>query len=262
MPTVMVQGERLHYYVHRGDPTGKRPPLVLVHGAGGSLMHWPGELRRLPGENVYALDLPGHGGSGGQARAEIAAYAEVVHDFGIALHLPPFVLVGHSMGGAIALECTLRYAQALAGQVLVATGARLRVAPELLSGIHHDFPNTARWLARSAHSLQASPQLLEAYVKRLCELPPAVIYDDFLACNAFDRMADIERTTLPTLVICGEADRMTPPKYSRTLAERIPGAQLVLVPGAGHMVMLEPDTTPGVVESIRQFLNTLEVAPA
>jgi pimeloyl-ACP methyl ester carboxylesterase len=261
MPTITVQGEQLHYYVHRGAPESKRPPLVLVHGAGGSLMHWPGEIRRLREENVYALDLPGHGASGGQGRAEIAAYAEVVHDFGVALQLSSLVLVGHSMGGAIVLEYALRYAHALVGVVPVATGARLRVAPELLYGLRNDFDNTVHWLAVRSHADQASPDQMALYVKRMCRLPRAVIYDDFLACNSFDRMADLEHISLPTLVICGEADRMTPPKYSRTLAEQIPNAQLVLVAGAGHMVMLEPASTSVVVESIRRFLKTLEDPP-
>ena len=65
MPTVTVSGETLHYQIHHGGTRPDGPPLVLVHGAGGNLMHWPGALRRLPGRTVYALDLPGHGKSGG-----------------------------------------------------------------------------------------------------------------------------------------------------------------------------------------------------
>jgi pimeloyl-ACP methyl ester carboxylesterase len=101
-------------------------------------MHWPTQLRRLPGHTVYALDLPGHGQSvgarsktglsgmvgtvgnrpervggarseaGPSGRSDIGAYAEVVRGFADALGLPAFVLGGHSMGGAIALECALR----------------------------------------------------------------------------------------------------------------------------------------------------------
>ena len=96
-------------------------------------MHWPGELRRLPDHEVYALDLPGHGRSGGPGRTDIGAYAEVVREFADALKLPAFVLGGHSMGGAIALEFALRYGSRLAGLILVGTGARLRVAPEILA---------------------------------------------------------------------------------------------------------------------------------
>lgn len=257
MSTAIVSGEKLHYYAHKGDPGGRCPPLVLVHGAGGTLMHWPGELRRLAGYDVYALDLPGHGGSGGQGRSDVSAYAKAVRGFAQGLRLRPFVLGGHSMGGAIALDLALRPSNRLAGLVLVGTGARLRVAPEILGGILDDFDATARLLAEWSHAGQVPPKLLDLYVRRLRAVPPAVIHDDFLACNRFDRLADVSRIAVPTLVICGDADRMTPIKYSRYLAEQIPGAQLVIVPGGGHMALLEPGSTQAVVEAIRQFLGSL-----
>jgi pimeloyl-ACP methyl ester carboxylesterase len=257
MSTAMVSGEKLHYYAHQGDPGEQRPPLVLVHGAGGTLMHWPGLLRRLAGYNVYALDLPGHGGSGGQGRSDVGAYAEVVRGFAQALRLRPFVLAGHSMGGAIALELALQPAARLAGLVLVGTGARLRVMPEILEGILDDFDATARLIAARAYAGQVPPGLLELYVRRLRAVPAPVIHNDFLACNRFDHLADVSRIAVPTLVICGDADRMTPVKYSRYLAEQIPGAGLVIVPGGGHMALLEPGSTQAVVEAIRQFLGSL-----
>ena len=137
-PRSSSTANKLHYQLHHGAARPAGPPLVLVHGAGGNLMHWPGALRRLPGHTVYALDLPGHGKSGGAGRAEIGAYADVVRGFAEALGLVPFVLAGHSMGGAIALEFALRYPARLAGLILVGTGAKLRVAPEILTGILDD----------------------------------------------------------------------------------------------------------------------------
>jgi pimeloyl-ACP methyl ester carboxylesterase len=79
MPYVEMNGERLFYTVSRGAKDS--PALILVHGAGGSRLHWPGELRRLPGATVYTLDLPGHGRSEGQGRDTIAGYAEAVVEF-------------------------------------------------------------------------------------------------------------------------------------------------------------------------------------
>jgi pimeloyl-ACP methyl ester carboxylesterase len=257
MPTLIVSGEKLHYYSHRDDPHEARPPLVLVHGAGGTLMHWPAELRRLDGYNVYALDLPGHGGSEGAGRSDIPGYAEVVRGCVESLGLRPFVLAGHSMGGAIALELALQSSGRMAGLVLVGTGARLNVLPQILEGILTDFETTARSLAAWSYAGQVPPEHLELYIRSLRAIPPAVIHDDFLACDRFDRLADVGNIALPTVVICGDADRMTPLKYSRTLAEQIPNAQLVVVPGGGHMAMLEPRATQAVVEAIRQFLAKL-----
>jgi pimeloyl-ACP methyl ester carboxylesterase len=253
--TVAINGERLNYYHHRGGPQPQGPPLVLVHGAGGSLMHWPGELRRLPGRTVYALDLPGHGKSGGTGRAEVGAYAEALWGFVEALGLPPFVLAGHSMGGAITLEFALRYPGRLAGLILVGTGAKLRVAPQILTGILNDFQGTTELMAQWTHDEHVDPNLLRLYIRRLREVSPQVIHDDFAACDAFDRRADVSRIVLPTLILCGAADRMTPVKYSQYLHEQITGSQLAIVPGAGHMVMLEQP--PAVAESVAAFLSNL-----
>ena len=78
MPYIDAASERIFYSEWRGDPRGKRPPLVLVHGAGGTHLHWPPQLRRLRDTDVYALDLPGHGHSPGQGCDTIAAYRDLI----------------------------------------------------------------------------------------------------------------------------------------------------------------------------------------
>ena len=123
-----VYGDLFYAISHRQEPT-TAPPLVLVHGAGGTHLLWPAALRRLAETSVYALDLPGHGRSEGSAQPRIDRYAEAVDDFLQTIGLHQAVIAGHSMGGAVALQLGLDYPGRIAGLVLIATGPRLPVAP-------------------------------------------------------------------------------------------------------------------------------------
>ena len=245
MPYVTIVGERTFYVLYQGD-VGKRSDdvrgkrnLVLVHGAGGSHLDWPAPLRRLRGANVYALDLPGHGRSEGAGRSSIAAYRDFLLAFLDALGLERATVVGHSMGGAIALDFALHYPDRLAGLILVGSGARLRVAPAILTGILADFEATVDLVCEYAFGPSATEQLKRLGRQRLLKTPPQVLHGDYAACDAFDVMEGLGEVHCPTLAIGGTADMLTPSKYSIYLRDHIPGAELVLVDAAGHMVMLE-----------------------
>ena len=250
MSTTLIDTQPVHYRLSADDVTRRKPPLVLIHGAGGTHMHWPAHLRRLPGWSVYAIDLPGHGHSKGPGRDSIAAYREVVYGFCQALGIERVVLAGHSMGSAITLDFALHYPQRLAGMVLVGAGARLRVAPAILEGIRSDFPATAKLLTEWTHDPHAPEQLKRLYVQRLMENDPDVLYGDFYACDRFDLRSDLARIQTPALVVCGTTDQMTPAKYSEFLVQNLPNARLVLLPEVGHMAMLEaPEDTASAVEA-------------
>lgn len=255
MPRVLIDTQLLFYRFSANNLTGRKAPLLLLHGAGGTHMHWPASLRRLSDWNVYALDLPGHGKSAGPGRDSIAAYRDVVYGFVQALGLGRVVLAGHSMGGAIVQDFALHYPGRLAGIVLVGTGARLRVAPAILDGIHSDFPATARAIADWVHDKNVPAQLKRLYVQRTLETDPQVMYGDFYACDQFDRRADVARIATPALVVCGSNDVMTPPKFSEFLVQSLPNARLALIPNAGHMVALEApeEMTEAVVGFLREL---------
>ena len=260
MPYVTVAGERTFYALYQGDVRGKRN-LVLMHGAGGSHLDWPSSLRRLGGASVYALDLPGHGRTGGTGRSSIAAYRDILFAFLDTLSLDRAIVVGHSMGGAIALDFALHYPDRLAGLVLVGSGARLRVSPAILTGILSDsevetaFEATVDLVCDYAYGPGASEQLKRLGRQRMLKTSPEVLYGDYAACDAFDVMERLGEVHCPTLVIGGTADRLTPSKYSIYLRDHIPGAALVLVDSAGHMVMLEKSEV--VTRAISEFMASL-----
>jgi pimeloyl-ACP methyl ester carboxylesterase len=84
---------------------------------------------------------------------------------------------------------------------------------------------------------------------------PAVVHDDFWAAHQFDAMGRVGGIRIPTLIICGEEDRLTPVKYSEYLHEQIPGSHLVVIPHAAHLVVLEAPRATN--EAIAAFLRTL-----
>jgi pimeloyl-ACP methyl ester carboxylesterase len=251
--------EEIYYYMHNDGSTRENPPLVLIHGAGGDHLYWPPEIRRLPGTHVIAIDLPGHGKSPGEGEASIQAYAGRVHAWLSKLGEPGAVFAGHSMGAAIALSLALYYPDCVLGLVLVSSGARLKVNPAMLELLAEpsNYSQAVELIIRWSFSLQASPSLLKLAGQRMAEASPEVLYHDLSACNDYDvssRMAEID---VPTLVICGAADRMTPLRLSNHLASSIPKAQLEVVQDAGHMVMLERPQAVGA--AIAKFFSSIDL---
>lgn len=247
-----LQKQKLYY---AKQSTTIAPPVVLIHGAAGTHLDWPPHLRRLEAASVYAIDLPGHGRSSGPARSTVNQYADVVSAFITRLGLVDVFLVGHSMGGAIAMTIALQGPVAIKGLVLISSGARLRVMDEVLDSTLFDFEATAEFVAESLWSERAPEELKSLGKRTFLANQPEVVYADYLACNCFDIMDQLCHIELPTLVICGSEDKMTPLKYSRYLADQIPNASLKVVEGAGHMLPLEK---PEIVAShINQFLKKL-----
>ena len=247
------------YNTAEGD-SGK-PPIILIHGAGGTHLYWPPEIRRMPGHPIYALDLPGHGKSPGRGMQTIDGYSEEVIRWMDQLqsrtHISRAIIGGHSMGGAIALQLALNYPTRVAGLILVGTGARLRVHPTILSDSSNPttYNKAIHAVLEMAFGPDVNPRLVELAGKRMFEIRQSVFHDDMVACNAFDCIDSVGAIRKPTLVICGSEDRMTPLRYSQFLAGAIPEAKLKVIPGAGHMVMLQRPQE--VADEMREFLASL-----
>jgi pimeloyl-ACP methyl ester carboxylesterase len=217
-------------------------------------------MRQLEGladvARVIAIDLPGHGLSGGLEIGTISDVASVVHEFLDALSLDKVVLAGHSMGGAVVQAIALAHPERLSGLILVGTGARLRVLPQIFTELEGNYAEGVRFLIDLAIARDAPPDLRAALVRQTLPVPPDILIGDFRACDAFDVMDRIGSVRVPTLIVCGADDRLTPPKYSRYFRDRIGGSRLAIVEGAGHYVQLErPDETN---EAIRAFLSRPE----
>jgi len=208
--------------------------LLFIHGAGATSLTW--RLQLLHFRNAFAIDLPGH--PNGPGLKTIEEYVGSVEKYVKEKAIGNLVLVGHSMGGAIVMSYELRNLNS-AGLILVGTGARLRVHPDILSAILRNYEEAARLIAGWAVSPSCGRVIKDRLARDMLKIRPEVTFDDFSACNKFDGMNDVEKISCPTLIICGTDDKLTPPKYSQYLHDKIRGSKLVVIPKAGHTVMLE-----------------------
>ena len=226
--------------------------FMFIHGAGGTHRVWRYQTSAFP--NSLALDLPGH--PMGKGYGAISEYAQFVTQTIVERDLAQLILVGHSMGGAITIEIALTHPKFLIGIVLVGSGARLRVASAVKDEVERDYAHAAEVIADWTCSPKSDAKLREATIQELLEIPAEVTYGDFQACDHFDRMNEISDINLPTMVVCGEDDLLTPVKYSRYLKEKIRNARSVVIPDAGHLVMLEkPEELNKILLSFRAELS-------
>ena len=273
--------------VERGPKDG--PPVLLLHGITLGAAVWPYQLARLPhaGLRVIALDMRGHGLSGGAVAGEetgtgdgpptMERMATDVAEVMDQLDLEGVTLVGHSMGGMVALLLLGSDPELATGAgrirslVLAATSAnasRHRGVPGLgdvmaaaqpllssASGLAARLPgptlpanDLAFLLARITFGDHSSPQQVAFTGKLTSEVPVRVSAGLMLEILRFDAESVLPGIRLPTTVVVGDRDMMTPLPHAEYLTEHIPGAELVVLAGCGHMLMLErPDELDRVI---------------
>jgi pimeloyl-ACP methyl ester carboxylesterase len=203
-----------------------------------------------------AVDLPGHphGAALDRLEALAGALAPAIESLE-----GPRALIGHSLGGAIALEIARSRPELVDGLVLVASGARLPVPDAVMERVLGDPAGERR---RLMEAFVADPELPigREVAAALAECDDAVLAADYAACAAADLRGRLAGVRAPALVIAGGDDRLTPPWLSEELARELPMAQLVLVPGARHMAMADADGTVNLLAAA--FLARLELTLA
>jgi pimeloyl-ACP methyl ester carboxylesterase len=223
---------------------GKGEKVIFIHGAGGNARSWYFQKEYLKASmEVILIDLPGHGvDADGSGLNTLAGYIDYLKEVILELGIDKCYMVGHSMGGAITMSFALSFPHILKGIVLITTGVKLRVFPEILEGLKKDKESAVRNIMNYAFSKKAPASLKESGVKDMMTCKAEVIYDDFFACEGFDLMDSVNKIKIPALIICGNDDVLTPPKYSEYLHEQLEGSRLVTIEDAGHMPTLEkPD---------------------
>ena len=259
--TTAVHGSHLAYL-----DNGKGPPVILIHGLGGSMWHWEHQQAALAqSARIITPDLLGSGLSEKPGLVHSPAFLlDTFRTFMDNLSLQQATLIGSSMGAGLAIEMSLRHPDRVAKLVLIgglpATILDNLHAPEVRAFIKH---RPARWLAKlgswltgrwsvnltlkelihdhalispmvveRAYHLRSQPGFLEAIYSQLDQIP------EWEATSA-SRLREISH---PTLIIWGEHDQIFPPSVGQILQTTIPRSSLLVVPNSGHLPQWErPD---------------------
>jgi 3-oxoadipate enol-lactonase len=248
MPYVALPHAGRIHYAERGEPRAGRPPVVFIHGAGGSSAIWNMVLARAARDvRAIAIDLPGHGPSelGGAALdgtpgLSLARYRDAVGELAGTLCLGASVLVGHSLGAQVAIDAALAWPDKMRALVLVASAARLSVDPELARLLRDDPQAALAWLADHALSPRAKPAVRRGFLAAGLVAPPDVARTDYDIVAATDLRDRVAKVTCPVTWIDGADDHMSPATEGR------PG-EIVTVPNAGHLLPIE---APGAIAEV------------
>ena len=259
-----VQGTIAYAYTGGKAFDPAPPTVVFIHGAAADHSIWVLQSRYLAhhGFGVLALDLPGHGRSGGAALARIEDMADWVVAVLDAAGVGAAALAGHSMGSLIALDAAARHAPRVARLALLAAAFPMRVSRQLLEAAHGDEPAARDMVNIWSHAAWAhypnnpgpGAWLPGANLRLMQRQQPGVLHRDLAACN--DYAAGLERAAqvqCPTLFLLGGRDLMTPVRAAHDIARAIPQARTVTIAPSGHNLMAEwPDE---VLDALAGFLR-------
>ncbi|HKD00079.1 MAG TPA: alpha/beta fold hydrolase [Methylomirabilota bacterium] len=220
--------------------------VLLIHGSGMSARSWDMQLQGLPRSlRMIALDLPGHGQSDPAPRAGVEAYAGAVADVLAALECGPVVVVGHSLGGSVAIALAARRPDLVRGLVLIASCVKLPLVDSVGERLVAYLPGPLRrplffsMAKKVLFAPQAPADAIAITMRELRACRLETLQADVRAARAMDLTAHAAALDVPTLVLSGGRDRLTTPALAERLSALIPGSRLHIVDGAGHMLPLE-----------------------
>lgn len=227
--------------------------VIFVHGAGFDHTTWVLQSRWFAwhGWSVLAVDLPGHGLSEGDPLTSVQDMAAWLLRFMDAAGVETATLVGHSLGGAVALEAAAIGAARVTRLVMIGAGSHFPVHPDLIGAAKDNDPLAYELMTDWAHGPRAKlgtntvPGLSITGSARalLARNKPGVLYADMKACDDWDSYGEAaSAVTMPSVIVIGSSDIMAPVKSSHELADAIEGCRRITLEGCGHMMMSEaPD---------------------
>jgi pimeloyl-ACP methyl ester carboxylesterase len=261
MGVAEIGGLKLGYHTV-GDPTAKRGQRIMyVHPTGSNGRVWLQHMEVIAESHTpVAIDLPGHGESEGCGFRGAADYGKFVVLLAEFLGWDRFVVAGHSLGEAVALTVAVYDPEVVSGLLLVDTGARLRVHPDIMKSARRAAEAGEPILTdRSWSYASSTPQSVVDQVQAISAgIDPRVTYTDWVCDDSFDFSTRLKDIDIPALAVCGEEDKMTPLKYHQFFQQKMPNCELAVIKNAGHWSYMEqPEEFNRVVKGFLDGLPQL-----
>jgi len=258
-----VNGSTVYAYTGARPLAATQRTLVFVHGAANDHSVWAWQSRYFAhhGFNVLAVDLPGHGRSGGEALSSVEAIADWIASLLDAAKVERAALAGHSLGSLAALEAAARHSARVERIALLGPAVPMTVSDELQDAAgrneHLAYELINGWSFSAGRQLggNAVPGMwMTGNAMRLMERTrPNVLATDLKACHAYaNGLAAAAATTCPVLAITGARDIMAPPRNAQALLLALKEPRVVALAHSGHALMAEePDA---VLDALRAFI--------
>lgn len=219
---------------------GSRLPVaLLIHGSGGRAEIWSPVMNIFREVEPVAIEMPGHGESRLPFLASVEDHVLLLDDVRAALAAETCVVVGHSLGGAVAVQYARDFPKRCRAAVAASSGPDFIVDLARVATLETDWESSIEHFARGQVSPNATPEALDKARQLIRARNPKALAHDLRVCKTFAARDWLSKVATPTLVVCAYEDRLTPFDGSLVLAERIPGAVLTVISPGGHSLMLE-----------------------
>jgi pimeloyl-ACP methyl ester carboxylesterase len=248
-----INGHEVYVATGNRVPDAQKDTVLFLHGTGQDHTIWvlPTRYFARHDRNVLAVDLPGHGRSGGKPLETIEAMADwavqVLDEAGLATA----AVVGHSLGSLVAIATAARHPQRVRAIALVGVTVPMPVSGHLLDNAKEDRHEAIEMLnywgfSKSAQlGGNATPGnwMLGSGMRLREKAGPGVIHTDLNACNEYiEGMEHAATIDCPALLILGERDMLTPVRSAMKVAAALPNAEKAVLEGSGHALLSErPD---------------------
>lgn len=231
----------IFYRQYKGERDSFGVPVILLHGGGGTHMGWPSDLRRLPGQNIFAIDLPGHGLSKPPACNTLDGMVNRLHEYFTEMGFFHLILIGYSLGGALALQYASDFPGRIRKLALISCGIRFHLPNGIMSYLRRPVNNVkaAEAFSRAAFHANTPPAFRRKIIEPLVHLDPYVLAADFHMGRVFRAALPEDPVNIPCLFIGGSDDKISPPQSIRLLKNFSTQTRFEMIEDAGHMVIYE-----------------------